>query len=159
MKYQLHYTLIDELQASPTSPLSPAARDRMFGRMLSSLRQIETADKPGYADWKACWDVYELMKSLVETGVCEDPGKLLEDAMLALALAGHRHLEKGAPIRLDAQGIQDMRALMASCIEIAERVPARVMLHVHRHASKRMQRALAGKNTNLMKLNAERFDE
>lgn len=158
MKYFLSYTLIDELQASATQPLSQGQLDRMFGRMLSALRQIETAPTPTYSDWKACWDTYELMKSLVETRVCEDPGKLLADARDALAMAGARHLEHNAPIRFDAVGIHNMRSLMQSCIEIAERVSARAMLHAHRHASKRMQKSLSGKNTNMMKLSVEKFE-
>lgn len=90
-------------------------------------------------------DAVNLMETLVkDMRLCEDPGGLLEDAVAALAIAGARHLETGAPIRLDGPGIQAVRAVLASYAEVLETLSARAMTECHRLTEIRILQINAG---------------
>ena len=138
------YTMLDEMIASPTEPTLPATRRHQLTRMWEGLRAIETAPEPSTDDWRVCSDAVNLMETLVSMGEVEDGSGLLPDAITALALAGKRHM-KGAAIRLDALGIQAVRAILEDYAAVLAQLPARTMVSCHRKTERRLRDILSGK--------------
>lgn len=139
------YTYLHELMASATEPMPKAYRTAQLTRMWSGLASIETSPKPTANDWRVVSDAVNLLETLIEMGVAEDSTGLLHDATRALAIAGARHLETGAPIRLDGAGIQAVRAVLESYAEILEQIPHRTAIAAHRRTEKRIQEIYEGK--------------
>lgn len=138
------YTIMHELMASPTEPLPEASRRHQLTRMWLGLANIETAAEPTTDDWRVCSDAVNLMETMVVMGEVQDSNRLLPDAVMALALAGKRHTEKGT-IRLDARGIQAVRAVLEDYAEIVAVLPARTMMRCHRLTEQRIRAILNGK--------------
>lgn len=139
------YGLLDTLFARPDAPMPEEKRRHQLTRMYGGLHSLETAPAPAPDDWRVVSDAVNLMETLVkDMRLCEDPGGLLEDAVAALAIAGARHLETGAPIRLDGPGIQAVRAVLASYAEVLETLSARAMTECHRLTEIRILQINAG---------------
>lgn len=139
------YTMIDEMMASPTEPLSAEKRQYQLLRMYQGLASLETSPEPSTEDWRLCSDAVNLMETLVlEMKVCEDTTGLLMDAITALAKAGQRHMA-GGPIRLDGAGIQAVRAVLSDYADVLEALPARTMVRCHRLTEKRIHDILQGR--------------
>lgn len=151
------YSLLDEMTASPRQPLPAAVRTHQLTRMWDSLRRIENAPDPTTEDWRICSDAVNLMETLVTTNNgwwldCEeelvqiaDASGLLPDAVTALAEAGRRHLQKGLAIRLDAKGMQAVRAVLEDYGSMIDQLPARTMIRCHRLTERRIRDILAGR--------------
>ena len=140
-----HYTIMDEMMASPTEPLPVAYRTHQLTRMYQGLHSMETAPAPTTDDWRVVSDAINLMETLVvEMKVCEDSSGLLMDAITGLALAGKRN-RAGGTIRMDGAGIQAVRALLRDYADLLEVLPARVMIRCHRLTEKRLHDLLDGK--------------
>lgn len=142
--YVYRYSLWDVLHASPTEPMSPAARLHQLTRMYEGLHALETAPQPSTDDWRVCSDAVNLMETLVEMGAVQDASGLLMDAITALANAGRRHQE-GHAIRLDAPGINAVRAVLEDYASVLEQAPARTMIQAHRLTEKRIHDILLGR--------------
>lgn len=138
------YSLLDEMTASPTEPLPEATRRHQLTRMWAGLASIEKAEAPTTDDWRVCSDAVNLMETLVDMYVVEDNSGLLQDAITALAMAGKRNMD-GKAIRLDAQGIQAVRAVLEDYAAVIEQVSARTMIHCHRLTERRIREILMGK--------------
>lgn len=138
------YSMLDELMASPTEPLSAEKRQHQLVRMFSALDNLVKADSPTKEDWRLCSDAVNMVESLIEMGVCQDESGLLMDAVTALAKAGKRNLE-GKPIRLDGQGLNAVRGILNDYADLLAVIPARVMIRCHRRTEKRIFDILRGK--------------
>lgn len=139
------YTLLDEIAASPTAPIPDKIRISQLTRMWDGLASIETNPSPSTNDWRVLSDAVNLMETLVDMGEVEDGSGLLHDAVAALAEAGKRHMQHGHPIRLDAKGIQAVRAVLEDYSYVLEHLPARTMIRCHRATEKRIREILTGK--------------
>jgi uncharacterized protein YyaL (SSP411 family) len=140
-----HYTLMDELTASPTEPMPAEFRRHQLTRMYDGLAAMEKAESPTTSDWRVVSDAVNLMETLIETmKVCQDESGLLMDAITAMAMAGKRHRAGGA-IRLDGAGIQAVRAILEDYAALLDMLPARVMIRCHRLTEKRIHEMLDGK--------------
>lgn len=126
------YTMMHELMASPTEPLIEAKRLYHLTRVRMGLENIVAAPMPTNDDWRVCSTAVNMMETLIEMGVLQDPEHLHHDAAVAMAVAGQRHAEKGVPIRLDGFGISAMRALLRDYAEVIEVLPARTMIRAFR---------------------------
>jgi mRNA-degrading endonuclease YafQ of YafQ-DinJ toxin-antitoxin module len=140
-----HYTIMDELMASPTEPLPAEYRRHQLTRMYDGLAAMEQAPSPTTNDWRVVSDAVNLMETLIETmQVCEDASGLLMDAITAMAMAGKRNLA-GNAIRLDGAGIQAVRAILEDYAALLDVLPARTMIRCHRLTEKRLHELLDGK--------------
>ncbi len=140
-----HYTVLDELMASPTEPLPLEYRRHQLTRMYEGLAAMEQGERPTTDDWRVVSDAANLMETLIETmQVCEDSSGLLMDAITAMAMAGRRNLA-GAAIRLDGAGIQAVRAVLEDYAALLDVLPARAMIRCHRLTEKRLHELLDGK--------------
>lgn len=138
------YTLIDEMTASPTQPMAESVRAHQLTRMWSGLANMENGATPTTDDWRVCSDAVNLMETLVMMGVVEDTSGLLMDAITGLALAGKRYT-KGNAIRLDALGMQAVRAVLEDYASMLEQLPARTMVQCHRLTERRIREILIGR--------------
>jgi len=151
-----HYTLMDELTASPTEPLPAEYRRHQLTRMYDGLAAMEKAPSPTTDDWRVVSDAVNLMETLTVTNNgwwmgCDgepvqitDASGLLMDAVTALAMAGRRNLA-GSVIRLDGAGIQAVRAVLEDYAALIDALSARVMIRCHRLTEKRLHELLDGK--------------
>ena len=140
-----HYTILDEMMASPTEPLPAEYRRHQLTRMYEGLAAMEKAPSPTTDDWRVVSDAVNLMETLIETmQVCEDTKGLLMDAITAMAMAGKRNTAGGA-IRLDGAGIQAVRAILEDYAALLDVLPARTMIRCHRLTEKRLHDLLNGK--------------
>jgi hypothetical protein len=141
----MHYTILDEMMASPTEPLPEKFRTHQLTMMYQGLHAMETAPEPTTDDWRVVSDAINLMETLVvEMKVCEDSSGLLMDAITALAVAGKRNRAGGA-IRMDGVGIQAVRSILSDYAELLNMLPARTMYRCHRLTEKRLHDLLDGK--------------
>jgi hypothetical protein len=140
-----HYTIMDEMMASPTEPMPLEYRTHQLTRMYQGLHSMETTPAPTTDDWRVVSDAVNLMETLVvEMKVCEDAGGLLMDAITALAVAGKRNMA-GGTIRMDGAGIQAVRAILSDYAELLDVLSARTMIRCHRLTEKRLHELLDGK--------------
>jgi len=140
-----HYTIMDEMMASPTEPLPASYRTHQLTRMYEGLNAMETSPVPTTDDWRVVSDAVNLMETLVvEMKVCEDAGGLLMDSITALAVAGKRNMA-GGTIRMDGTGIQAVRAILSDYAELLDVLSARTMIRCHRLTEKRLHELLDGK--------------
>ena len=142
--YIYTYTQWDLLLASPTEPMPEAKRTHQLTRMWGGLAAIERGAAPSTDDWRVCSDAVNLMESLVAAGWVEDAQGLLGDAVRALALAGRRHLAGGA-IRLDAAGIQAVRAVLEDYAAALAQIDHRTMIYAHRRTEARIREIHQGR--------------
>lgn len=73
--------------------------------------------------------------------VCQNSSNLLDDATAALASADRRHRDQ-LPIRLNAAGIQAVRAVLEDYAELLEQLPARTVIQAHRLTEQRIREIL-----------------
>lgn len=144
LTYVYTYTYWDELLASPTEPMPLDSRTHQLTRMWGGLAAIETAATPTTDDWRVCSDCVNLMETLVAEEEVQDDSGLLMDAITALALAGRRSLA-GGNIRLDAPGIQAVRAVLEDYASALQHLSHRTMVRCHRLTERRIHLILRGK--------------
>lgn len=138
------YSVMDELLASPTEPTPAALRTHQLTRMNQGLLSIRTSPTPSTDDWRVCSDAVNLMETLVAQGEVADSSGLLMDAVTALAMAGRRNLA-GGNIRLDAKGIEAVRAVLEDYADVLAVLPHRTMVKCHRATERRIHEIFAGK--------------
>lgn len=138
------YTLLDEMTASPTQPMTRDRQAHMLTVMWQGLNAIETAAQPEPDHWRVCSDAVNMMETLVEMGVIEDTSGLLLDAVTGLAQAGQR-AQRGEGIRLDGEGIRAVRAVLEDYATVIAQIPARTMVRCHRRTERRIREIFAGR--------------
>lgn len=138
------YSFMDELLASPTEPMPEAMRTYHLTRIYQGISSLEKAPVPTLQDWQAVSDGVNMVETLiVEMKLVEDASGLLQDAVTALALAGKRYLA-GGNLRLDASGIQAVRAIIEDYSSMLDVVPHRTMVRCHRLTEMRVMGVRAG---------------
>ena len=139
------YTLVDEIVASPVTPLPADFKRHQLTRMWGGLVALETAPAPSNDDWRVVSDAVNLMEtSIRDMQICQDPGNLLNDAVHALAMAGKRKVDDGKALRLDGPGIQATRAILEDYAALLDVLPHRTVVRCHRITERRMRKVLAG---------------
>ena len=140
-----HYTILDEMMASPTEPLPLEYRTHQLTRMYEGLAAMEKGASPTTDDWRVVSDAVNLMETLIEAmNVCEETSGLLMDAITAMAMAGKRNMYRAA-IRLDGAGIQAVRAILEDYAALLDVLSARTMIRCHRLTEQRLHDLLDGK--------------
>lgn len=132
-----HYSLLDEMLASPTDPM-PEDLILLYGtRLYECLHSIEQDEKPTDQQWKILADCVMMTETLVrEMKICEDSG-LLQEAIDAMNASAVRYL-KGGAVRLDGKGIQAMRAISEDFVDLLKALPHRTWVRCHRLTEKRV---------------------
>lgn len=139
------YTALDVLLADPVNPYPIDFQRHQLTRMWGGLRSIESSPNPTNDDWRVCSDAVNLMETLVTMGEVQDSSGLLADAIKGLAIAGARHMETGAPIRLDGPGMLAVRAVLEDYAAVLAVLPHRTMVRCHRETERRIREIMRGK--------------
>ena len=136
------YTQFDELMASPTEPIPKQKLIHHLSNIYQGLRAIEQDANPRKQDWIFVSDALNMLKTLVNDKVCEDPEGVLIEAMNYMCDAMDRATKEGKAIRLSGPGIASVRNAVACYADILEVIPARVIIHCHRKTEKEIQEVL-----------------
>ena len=140
------YTLIDEITASPTEPLPEWSKLHQLTMIWQGLKQIETAPEPTRNDWRVVSDAINLMETFVkEMKICEDTNGLLQDATIAMTIAGQRHVDHGKPIRLPGRLINAVRGVLEDYAALLDVLPHRTVVQCHRITERRIRKIMAGR--------------
>lgn len=154
--YRTHYTLMDELVASPTKPLPDAKRVVHMTKIHQALGSMISADEPTTDDWRVVSDIVNMIETLTTHAGghwpdCDgdlihmkDETGLLMEAITAMAKCGQRHVS-GGKIRLDGPGISALKAIVGSYEDAISAMPERSMIKCHRLTERRMQEILQGR--------------
>jgi hypothetical protein len=78
-----------------------------------------------------------MVEALIEIGVCEDVNGLYDVVIKSLADV-HLRVKSGLPMRLDGEGLSNVRQLVAAYDELLGVVPERSMIAAHRQLEKRV---------------------
>ena len=117
-----HYSLIQEMMASPTEPLPQAQRTHQLTVMWEGLVSLESGEKPSTNDWRVCSDAINLLETLIEMGLVEDRNGLLNEGVTEMAMARKRY-RQGKPLRLSGTGIFAVRSLLEDYAEVINLLP------------------------------------
>ena len=139
-----HYSLIQEMMASPTEPLPQAQRTHQLPVMWEGLVSLESGEKPSTNDWRVCSDAINLLETLIEMGLVEDRNGLLNEGVTEMAMARKRY-RQGKPLRLSGTGIFAVRSLLEDYAEVINLLPARSMVRAHRLTEARLHDIIAGR--------------
>jgi hypothetical protein len=156
-----HYTIMDELMASPTEPMPLQKRTHHLTIMWQGLAALETAPEATPNDWRLCSDAVNLMETLItQTGWLDCSGQevtfvdshgLLNQASDALAKVGMRYRE-GHPLHLEDEGAQAVRGILESYSDAVEALPHRTMIRCHRKTEITIQTLIQTKSHELIQV-------
>jgi hypothetical protein len=135
--------MLDALMASPTEPMKPERRRHQLTKIYEALRVIELEPEPTKSDWQILCYACNMVEALIEIGACEDAEGLYDDAIKSLADV-HVRVQSGLPMRLDGEGVHNVRQLVAAYDELLGIVPERTMIAAHRQLEKRVFDILRG---------------
>ena len=142
--HQPTYTLLHELQASPTQPVAEHLMAAHLAIVNAGLLALQRDAAPSVQDWGCLSDAVNMLSSLHELGYIADEGDEITKAKDAMGEAGERHLA-GGTLRLTGPGIATLRALLDDYEPIARALSARQFIRCVRHAERRALEILRGK--------------
>ena len=135
--------MLDALMASPTEPMKPERRRNQLTKIYEALRAIQLDPAPTKSDWQILCYACNMVEALIEIGACEDADGLYDDAIKSIADV-NRRVQSGLPMRLDGEGLRNVRQLVAAYDELLGVVPERTMIAANRQLEKRVFDILRG---------------
>ena len=141
---KLTYSLMDELMASPSSPIPEAKRVYQLQRMRQSLHFIIYNDKPTSHDWSVVSDSINLLETLITDGVAADNDGLIDEAIEAMVCASVAMKSK-TKVELSDSQTNAIRAVLEDYEMCLNELPARQIIRTHRRTEKRLLEIKRGK--------------
>lgn len=152
--HRLHYSLLDQVTASPTEPLPKASRDRHMTILLTSLEAIAKSPAPKMQDFANLTDPVNILDTFAgmefrdrQTGeggyTLDIDAGIIRAASTALVEAFMRHKTTGQ-LRLSGPGLAAVREAFSAYAQLVEQLPARVLIKAWRDMAKEMQQAAKG---------------
>ena len=138
------YSLLDEMFASPITPMPLASQRYTMMGYLEAMAAIKLEPDPSEHHWRVLADAVNLAESLIEMGELQDNDGLIRDAVQAMGRTALRYQE-GGPLRLDGDALKAMTALVDDMGEVVATLPHRTMIRAHRYAEKRVRDINEGK--------------
>ena len=117
--------------------MKPERRRHQLTKIYEALRAIELDPEPTKSDWQILCYACNMVEALIEIGVCEDVNGLYDVVIKSLADV-HLRVKSGLPMRLDGEGLSNVRQLVAAYDELLGVVPERSMIAAHRQLEKRV---------------------
>lgn len=128
-------------------PTNPARAGAVMLRFLTALEAMARGDEPGEAEWSDLSDAVNTVETLALHMGKLDPSEampLVNAAIAAMVGAANRH-KAGKGMRLDAQGLQAMRAVVDVYGQCLEGLTEREMAQAQAETARRLRAILAGK--------------
>lgn len=136
--------MLDEITASPTTPLPFSKRDHQLALMHLSLEALRTADAPQKGHWEIVADCVNLLETLVEMVEIADEGGWIAEASAELAQAAKRARE-GKALRLTGRGLEAVAEALEGYEMVLNERPARVVIRAHRLTEIRIHEIRTGR--------------
>ena len=141
---KLTYSLMDELMASPSSPLPEAKRVYQLQRMRQGLHSMIQGDKPTSHDWSVVSDSINLLETLITDGVAADNDGLIDEAIEAMVCASVA-IKNKTKVELSDSQTNAIRAVLEDYEMCLNELPARQIIRTHRRTEKRLLEIKRGK--------------
>ena len=141
---KITYSLMDELMASPSSPIPEVKRVYQLQRMRQSLHFIIYNDKPTSHDWSVVSDSINLLETLITDGVAADNNGLIDEAIEAMVCASVAMKSK-TKVKLSDSQASSIRAVLEDYEMCLNELPARQIIRTHRRTEKRLLEIKRGK--------------
>ena len=147
----MHYTLLDEMQASATATVSEAHRINLLTRMWQGLAALETQPSPDAEDWRVCADAVNIMETLVECGPWMDcQGQLVQvldsSGLLKEAATAMANLIRTPPKQVPPPGsLHCVRMVLIDYAEAIGLLNERSMIRCYRMTERRLFEIRRGK--------------
>lgn len=138
------HTLLDEMTASPTQPLSLSKREHQLDQIRAGIEAMRTAPSPTRNDWCVIADLVNLLETLVEMGEVNDDGGWITEAAREMAIAARRSVEVGV-LRLTGSGLNAVSNAFDGYELALSELPARTLVRAHRKTELRMREVRAGR--------------
>lgn len=141
---KLTYSLMDELMASPSSPIPEAKRFYQLQRMQQGLHSIIYNDKPTSHDWSVVSDSINLLETLINDEVAADNDGLIDEAIEAMVCASVA-IKSKTKVELSDSQENAIRAVLEDYEMCLNELPARQIIRTHRRTEKRLLEIKRGK--------------
>lgn len=130
-------TLFDELAASPTVPMPKAFAEARLKDARKHLEYLAVGDDPTRYHWVVVATVGNVIEVMVELGMIQDPGGLLQDAQQVLKDCADYALDHGVPPRLVGAEVHAIEALLDAYADVMAALPHRDFIRAIRETDKR----------------------
>ena len=141
---KLTYSLMDELMASPSSPIPEAKRFYQLQRMHQGLHSIIYNDKPTSHDWSVVSDSINLLETLINDEVAADNDGLIDEAIEAMVCASVA-IKSKTKVELSDSQENAISAVLEDYEMCLNELPARQIIRTHRRTEKRLLEIKRGK--------------
>lgn len=138
-KDRAYLTLFDELAASPTNPMPPEFAEARLKDARAHLDELASGHDPTRYHWKVLATCGNVIETMAELKLIEDPGGLLQDAQQVLKDSADYAVEHGVPPRLVGQEVHAIDALLDAYADIMAAMPHRDFIRAVRETDKRMR--------------------
>ena len=129
-RIKTHYSLVDEIMASPVEPINESLRAGYLRRMWTAYGSL-AGIKPSYEAADVCVDAVAIVELLIATGLAEDSQGLLDDAKRAIGQSV-RNYPAGPAVELTPEGAFAVQSVLEDYGDLMAQLPARTMIHCHR---------------------------
>lgn len=136
--------MMDELLASPTEPAPEVHAGRIAAARLA-VQQLAAQETASVTAWSLCCMVGNVLETMLQQGLVQDPDGLLQDGFDALKRAAQAVRAPGDPVTLPAADLPTVAAMVEDWAAIMEAAPARSIIRAFRATDRRIREIEAGK--------------
>lgn len=133
------FTLLDELQASPTEPMPTADAARRVSEARKNFRILVDAAEPHKVNWQVVTMVSNVLEVMRELDMIQDPEGLLHDSYLTMCAVSEHANEHGVPPRLVGAEITTVEGMINAFEHVLAAVPHRDVIRAMRELDKRLR--------------------
>ena len=138
------YTAFDEMMASPTEPAPTGTHEAGIVGAVRALGAMTSPETASAAHWSVCCMVGNVVETMLQQGLVQDPDGLLQDAFDALKAAAAA-AESGAPLLLTGDALTTVEHMMTDWAIVLKTAPARSVIRAFRATATRTKDIAAGR--------------
>lgn len=138
-----NFTAMDELMASPVAPVPESRLATHLLRLHTGLDALIGGEQVDFAAWRDMSDAVNILESLAEMGLVQDPEGQITAAKNAMGEAGARRLD-GGPLQLSEEGAQVLRGLLTDYDAVVLALTERQFIQACRRTERRVRAILRG---------------
>lgn len=136
--------MMDELLASPTEPAPEVHAARIASARLA-LEQLRTPETATVTAWSLCCMVGNVLETMLQQGLVQDPDGLLQDGFDALKRAAQATRAPGDPVTLSPADYPIVAGMVEDWAAVMVAAPARSIIRAFRATDRRIREIEAGK--------------
>jgi hypothetical protein len=136
----MHYTLLDELRASPTEPMPEATRRARMADIRKHFHELAYGLAPTRREWKVIAVVGNMFETMLRFKMVEDPHGILAAAQSVLIQVAEHALDNSVPVRLVGTEVAIIETLIDAYGDVLEALPHRDIIKVARETNIQMRK-------------------